>query len=199
MPERPREVVLASTSRYRRELLARVLSSFRCVAPEVDESALPGEAPEDLVRRLARAKAERVAERCPGAVVIGSDQLAAAGGGVLGKPGSLEPARAQLRALSGQSVRFLTAVAVLDAASGAVLESLDSTEVLFRALDDAEIDAYLAREQPFDCAGSFKSEALGIALFERIRSDDPTALVGLPLIATCRLLRRLGVDPLAPG
>ena len=195
MPERGREIVLASTSRYRRELLARLLPPVRCVAPDVDETALPGEPPETQVVRLARAKAERVAKQCPGALVIGSDQLAASETGPLGKPGSLERAREQLAALSGREVRFLTAVAVIDAANGRLLEALDVTEVLFRNLDAREIDAYLAREQPFDCAGSFKSEALGIALFERIRSDDPTALVGLPLIALCRLLREHGANP----
>jgi septum formation protein len=199
MPEPGREIVLASTSRYRRELLARILPPVRCVAPDIDESALAGELPEDQVARLARAKAERVSAQCPGAIVIGSDQLAASDAGTLGKPGGLEAARAQLAALSGREVRFLTAVAVLDAADGRMLEALDVTEVLFRTLTAGEIDAYVERERPFDCAGSFKSEALGIVLFQRIRSDDPTALVGLPLIAVCRLLRLHGVNPLLAG
>jgi septum formation protein len=199
MPEAAREIVLASTSRYRRELLARILPAVRCVAPDIDESALPGESPEAQVLRLARAKAARVAALCPDALVIGSDQLAAAGSGRLGKPGNAEAARAQLAALSGTGVRFLTAVAVLDARTGRVLDATDVTEVRFRRLDPAEIERYLAREQPFDCAGSFKSEGLGIVLFERIRSEDPTALIGLPLIALCRLLRELGVEPLALG
>ena len=197
MPEPAREVVLASTSRYRRELLARILPPVRCVAPDLDESPLPNETPEAQVLRLARAKAARVALACPDAIVIGSDQLAATGSGRLGKPGTAEAARRQLEALSNASVRFLTAVAVMDARSGRVLEATDVTEVRFRTLSAREIERYVAREQPLDCAGSFKSEGLGIALFEWIRSEDPTALVGLPLIATCRLLRELGVDALS--
>ena len=196
-PERVREIVLASTSRYRRELLGRVVAGARSAAPDIDESALAGERPEAQVLRLARAKAARVAASCPDAIVIGSDQLAAGSAGTLGKPGTAERARQQLATLSGTSVRFLTAVAVLDARSGRTLDALDVTEVQFRRLSPEDIERYVAREQPFDCAGSFKSEGLGIALFERVRSDDPTALIGLPLIALCRLLRELGVEPLA--
>jgi septum formation protein len=195
VPGRTRDVVLASTSRYRRELLARVLPGARSVSPDIDESALAGESPEAQVLRLARAKAARVAVSCPDAIVIGSDQLAAGPAGTLGKPGTAERARQQLAALSGTSVRFLTAVAVLDTRNGRALDAIDVTEVQFRRLSPEDIERYVAREQPLDCAGSFKSEGLGIALFERVRSDDPTALIGLPLIALCRLLRELGVDP----
>ena len=197
MPDLPREVVLASTSPYRRELLARILPPVRCLAPDIDESPLPSESPEAQVARLARAKAERVAPQCPDAIVIGSDQIAASDAGRLGKPGSVEAARSQLAALSGTRVRFLTAVTVLDARDGRCLEATDVTEVEFRHLGADDIERYVARERPLDCAGSFKSEGLGIALFERIRSEDPTALIGLPLIALCRLLRELGVEPLA--
>ena len=199
MPERTREIVLASTSRYRRELLARVFPDARARAPDVDESPLAGEDPQAQVLRLARAKAARVAASCPDAIVIGSDQLAAGPAGTLGKPGTAERARQQLAMLSGTSVRFLTAVAVLDARSGRALDAIDVTEVRFRQLSPGNIERYVAREQPLDCAGSFKSEGLGIALFEQVRSDDPTALIGLPLIALCRLLRELGVEPLASG
>ena len=185
-------LVLASTSPYRRELLARLGIPFEVEGPGVDETALAGEKPEAQVVRLARAKAAAVASRRPGAVVVGSDQLAQADGlGTLGKPGDAARARAQLAALSGRKALFLTALAVARA-DGQVETELVPTEVHFRALGAAEIAAYVERERPFDCAGSFKSEGLGIALFERIASDDPTALVGLPLIALARRLRALG-------
>ena len=189
-------LVLASTSRYRRELLARLYRSFGVRSPGVDETSQPGETPVALAERLARAKALAVATAEPGAIVVGSDQVVDLGGVALGKPGTVERARAQLAALSGRRAVFQTAVAV--AADGG--RHLDSrvvpTTVEFRPLSPAEIDAYLAREDALDCAGSFKSEALGIALCARIASDDPTALVGLPLIATAALLRAAGLDPL---
>lgn len=192
-------LILASTSRYRHELLARLGLPFECKSPGVDETPRDGEAPEVLALRLARAKAAAVAATVDGpALVIGSDQCLALDGHVLGKPGSVEAACAQLAASSGRRVRFLTAVAVRRTADGQELTHLDATEVEFRELDAATIGRYVERERPLDCAGSFKSEGLGIALFERIDSSDPTALVGLPLIATARMLRALGLDPLAP-
>lgn len=188
-------LVLASTSTYRRDLLARLGLPFRCVAPQADETALPGEAPRALAARLARAKAEGVAACHPGALVIGSDQVADLDGLALGKPGSTEAARLQLAASSGHSVLFHTAVCVLDARlpEPAIHEAVDTTRVAFRALAADEIARYLAAEAVLDCAGSFKAEGLGISLFDRIDSTDPTALVGLPLITLARLLRGAGL------
>ena len=191
-----RPLILASTSRYRAALFARLGLPFTLEAPGVEESALPGESAADLCVRLAEAKARAVAARHPDALVIGSDQLADCDGVHVGKPGSRERARDQLARLSGRTVVFHTGVALVDATSGSAhTERVDIVSTL-RTLTPCEIDDYLAREAPFDCAGSVKSESLGIALFERIASDDPTALVGLPLIATCRLLRAAGVDVL---
>ncbi len=187
----PARLVLASTSRYRRELLARLGVRFETVRPEVDETPLEGEAPEALALRLAAAKALAVAAQRPGAWVIGSDQVADFDGRPLGKPGDRATAIAQLEAMSGRAVAFRTAVAV--AADGAVATALDTTLVRFRRLDRDVIERYLDAERPFDCAGSFKSEGLGIALFDAVESRDPTALVGLPLIATARLLREAGL------
>ncbi|TLY48935.1 MAG: septum formation inhibitor Maf [Gammaproteobacteria bacterium] len=189
------DLVLASTSRYRRELLERLTSHFRQESPQVDEAALPDEAPAHLAVRLAAAKARAVAVRHPNALVIGSDQVADCGGIVLGKPGNIANARRQLRESSGASVVFHTALCLIDArdATGREFAAIDTTRVVFRRLDDTEIERYLEQEQPFDCAGSFKSEGLGIGLFERIETVDPTALVGLPLIALCRLLREASV------
>ena len=188
-----RAVVLGSTSRYRHELLSRLGLAFEVRAPQVDETPLAGESPLALARRLALAKARAVAAQCPDAVVIGSDQVADLQGTALGKPGTHANAVAQLRRMSGQEVIFQTAVAVVCAANG--FEQLDvaPVRVRFRALSDAEIEAYLRAEQPYDCAGSAKSEGLGIALLDAIDNDDPTALVGLPLIRTCLMLRAAGV------
>lgn len=193
------DLVLGSTSRYRAELLRRLTPHFRQAAPNVDESRQPGEAPSVLATRLARAKAEAVAQRHPGAIVIGSDQVASLDDEILGKPGSAECACAQLAACSGRHVQFHTALCVLDARTepAHVHSEIDLTEVQFRELGAADIARYVKREQPLDCAGSFKSEGLGIALFERIASNDPSALIGLPMIALCRLLRRAGIDVLA--
>ena len=184
-------LILGSTSPYRRDLLARLRLPFECVRPEVDEHPRDGEAPAALALRLARAKAEAVAHRAPGAWVIGSDQVAAAGAQLLGKPGDRATALAQLASMSGCSVVFHTAVA-LARTGEATLVAEDRTEVQFRALDARTLERYVDAEQPFDCAGSFKCEGLGIALFDAIRSSDPTAFVGLPLIATARLLRSAG-------
>jgi septum formation protein len=185
-------LILASTSRYRRELLERLRLPFDVARPEVDESALPDEAPVDLAVRLACAKARAVALRQDDdAWALGSDQVAEVEGRALGKPGGREAAIAQLRAMSGRVVRFHTALCLAHP-DGRSVADLDLTEVHVRDLSDAEIARYVDAERPFDCAGSFKSEGLGIALFARIDNRDPTALVGLPLIATCRLLRQAG-------
>lgn len=186
-------IVLASTSRYRAELLRRILGDFEQAAPDADEAALPGEAPGTRAARLAAAKARAVAPGCRDALVIGSDQVATLGNNVLHKPGSIDIARKQLRASSGNNVDFFTGVCVIDARDGRRWAALDHTRVVFRNLADAEIDRYIALERPLDCAGSFKSEGAGIALFERIESEDPTALIGLPLIALAGLLRQAGI------
>ena len=184
-------LILASTSRYRRDLLARLRLPFEVVAPQVDESPLPGEPPQALARRLAAAKAEAACALATDAWVIGSDQVAELDGRPLGKPGTREAAIAQLAAMSGKSVVFRTAVSLVHATAGRH-DADDATTVRFRALDLDSIARYVDVEQPLDCAGSFKSEGFGIALFEAIESQDPTALVGLPLIALARLLRRAG-------
>lgn len=186
------DLVLASTSRYRRELLSRLTTHFRTLAPQVDESPLPAEAPAALALRLARAKAVDVAARSAGALVIGSDQVADLDGRVLGKPGDARNAWEQLTACSGREVVFHTALCLIDG-RGALQLATDVTRVHFRPLDADEIARYIEREQPFDCAGSFKAETLGIALFERIETRDPTGLIGLPLIALCQLLRDAGI------
>ncbi|WP_454904158.1 Maf family nucleotide pyrophosphatase [Variovorax gossypii] len=189
-----RPVILASTSRYRRELLTRLRLPFDVQSPEVDETPLPGETPHALAVRLALEKANAVAARFPEAVVIGSDQVADLGGEALGKPGDHERATAQLRRMRGQTLIFQTAVAVVCNATGFVQRDIAPVRVVFRDLSDAAIEQYLLAEQPYDCAGSAKSEGLGIALLDAIDSDDPTALVGLPLIRTCRMLRAAGVE-----
>ena len=191
-----RSLILGSTSPYRRELLSRLRIPFSVQSPEVDETPLEGERPMQLAQRLALAKAKAVAEKNPNAVVIGSDQVADLNGMSLGKPGNFERAMAQLRQMSGQTVVFQTALAVVCLDSGFEQADLASVRVKFRVLSDAEIEAYLLREKPYDCAGSAKSEGLGIALLESIANDDPTALVGLPLIRTCNLLRAAGVKVL---
>ena len=185
-------LVLASTSRYRKELLGRLRLPFDVASPDVDETPLPGETPLALANRLAVAKAHAVASRQTGDVwALGSDQVADLDGVPIGKPGGRDAAIAQLRAMSGRVVRFHTAICLAHVDGRAFADS-DLTEVHVRALDDGEIERYVAAEQPYDCAGSFKSEGLGITLFEVIANRDPSALVGLPLIATCRLLRQAG-------
>lgn len=190
-------LILASTSRYRRELLGRLGLAFECIAPAVDETARPGELPLALCQRLAIAKAEDISIRFPEALVIGSDQVAECSGELLGKPGSGERAREQLLAASGRSVVFHTGVAVLRGHPTYRGLACDRTDVHFAQLDPERIDEYLRREAALDCAGSFKAEGLGIALLESIHSKDPTALIGLPLIALHKLLRQAGIDPLA--
>lgn len=189
-----RALVLGSTSRYRRELLQRFGLPFDVVGPHVDETPQPNEAPAALAQRLALAKAQAVAAQRPEAIVIGSDQVADLHGQPLGKPGTHERAVAQLRQMSGQTVLFQTAVAVVCAATGLAACELAVVRVVFRDLTDAEIERYLRTEQPYDCAGSAKSEGLGITLLDHIDNDDPTALIGLPLIRTARLLRQAGLQ-----
>ena len=187
-------LILASSSRYRRELLQRLGVPFESWAPEVDESPRPAEPPRETAIRLARVKAEAGARRFPQAWIVGSDQVADLDGQAIGKPGTFENARAQLRAVSGHSVLFHTALCVFNARQQRRHERLVTTEVAFRRLTDAEIDRYLEREHALDCAGSAKSEGLGISLLSRLGGDDPTALVGLPLIALAAILRAEGFD-----
>jgi septum formation protein len=189
-----REIVLASTSPYRRELLVRLGLPFQVASPSVDESALPGESAPALVRRLAEAKARAVAGAYPGALVIGSDQVAALDGERLGKPGTHERAVQQLSRASGRRVEFLTGLCLLDAGSGTAQVDVVPYAVVFRSLGTEQVRRYLEREQPYDAAGSFKSEGLGIALFERLEGEDPSALVGLPLIRLTAMLATAGVD-----
>ena len=189
-----RKLILGSTSVYRRELLGRLNIPFTVESPDVDETPLPGEAPAALACRLALAKAQAVAERFPDCVVIGSDQVADLDGQALGKPGTHERAVAQLRQMRGKTVVFQTAVAVVCKNSSFCQQALAPVRVTFRALDDAEIETYLRLEQPYDCAGSAKSEGLGIVLLQSIENDDPTALVGLPLIRTSQMLRAAGIQ-----
>lgn len=186
-------LVLASTSAYRRDLLRRLRLPFDVARPEVDETPLANESPTTLVQRLARAKAAAIAAREDDAWIVGSDQVAEIDGAALGKPGGREAAIAQLTAMSGRAIAFRTAVALAHG-DGRAMAALDTTTVNFRTLSDDEIERYVDAEQPFDCAGSFKSEGLGISLFSAIESQDPTALVGLPLIAVARLLREAGFE-----
>jgi septum formation protein len=189
---------LASTSRYRKELLGRLGLAFSCIAPGVEESAHPGEAPRALVARLARAKAASIASQQPKAWVIGSDQTAArpdqTGESMLGKPGTAARCIEQLQSCSGRAIEFLTAVAVMRQESNSLFEFIDITRVTFRVLDQSTIERYVAKEQPLDCAGGFKSEGLGIALCESIDSADPSALIGLPLIRLSAALRQAGFE-----
>lgn len=192
-------LILASTSPYRRELLQRLRLPFTAEAPGIDESPRAGESPRALAMRLALAKARIVADRHPGTIVIGSDQVCELDGTAIGKPGTHEAAREQLRRLSGRAAVFHTAVAVVGTgADGRPFEGerLVQARPHFLVLDEARIEAYLRAEKPYDCAGSAKSEGLGIALLASIEADDPTALVGLPLIATVQLLRDAGIEPL---
>ena len=186
-------LILASTSAYRRELLGRLRVPFECQAPGCDEQRLPGEPAAALASRLARLKADTVAARHPGSLVIGSDQVAVRGDDILGKPGTVERCTEQLLQSSGREVAFLTAVHVVDGRHGRAETHLGRTLVQFRTLDAGEVARYVAADQPLDCAGGFKAESLGIGLFERIDSADPTALTGLPLIWLSGALRRAGI------
>jgi septum formation protein len=186
-------LILASTSQYRRALLARLRVPFDCHAPGAEEQRLDGEAAPHMAARLARLKAEAVSRKHPDCVVVGSDQVAVRGDSVLGKPMTVTRCEEQLRASSRREVTFLTAVHVIDGRQGRAEAHLDRTTVQFRALDDTEISRYVAADDPLDCAGGFKVESLGVALFERVDSSDPTALTGLPLIWLCGALRRAGI------
>ena len=190
------KLVLASTSRYRRELLGRLQLPFESAAPDVDETALQGETPPQTALRLAQLKARAVAQKFPAALIIGSDQVATLDGAQIGKPGEHARALAQLKSMQGRAVVFHTALCLLNSASGRMQVREIPVTVHFRQLSDAQIEAYLRKEQPYDCAGSAKSEGLGIALVERYEGDDPNALIGLPLIALTDMLRGEGLDPL---
>ncbi len=191
------EVILGSSSPYRKELLSRLGIPFECISPEVDETPLDGEKPAALCQRLARLKAQAVHDIRPEAIVIGSDQVAVLGERILGKPHTHERAVEQLTAMQGHRIDFLTALCVIDA-KGQCYEVMVPTEVHMKALSPEAIESYLLREKPYNCAGSAKIETLGIALMESVRSDDPTALIGLPLIATVKLLAKAGC-PVLPG
>ncbi len=193
------EIILGSTSRYRKALLQRLQIPFRCEAPDVTETRVNNETPRAMATRLALAKAAAVSARHPGALVIGSDQVAAIDNAVLGKPGGFAAAREQLLRCAGRSVTFYTAIALMHRSDGIRLQHLEPFTVHFRPLSAAEVEAYLYKEEPYDCAGSFKCEGLGIALFERLEGADPTALEGLPLIALCRLLSEAGCAVLPAG
>ena len=191
-------LVLASTSPYRRELLQRLGLPFQTLAPEVDESRLPGERPQALVQRLAEAKARAAAAVFPAALIIGSGQVACVDDQILGKPGNREGAIAQLSRAAGQAVVFETGLCLLNSASGHAQVGREPFRVEFRPLSPAQIAGYVDRERPFNCAGSFKSEGLGIALFRRLTGDDPSALVGLPLIRLVAMLAAEGIEVLVP-
>ena len=197
MHQPPVTLVLASTSPYRRELLSRLGLPFSVASPDTDESPRPGEAAEALALRLAETKARAVAPAYPQALIIGSDQVAIANGKIYGKPGTHERAVAQLQELSGQSVNFYTALCLYDSRNDSRQICGVPTQVKFRSLSNSEIENYLAREPAYNCAGSAKSEGLGIALLDSLSGDDPNALVGLPLIALCAMLRQAGMNPLA--
>ena len=188
-----RTLILGSTSRYRKELLSRLQIPFETAAPDVDETPHSNESPKDLARRLALAKARAVALKNPEAIVIGSDQVADLEGAPLGKPGNHNNATLQLQRMRGKTVIFQTALSVVCIATGYERTDLAEVKVKFRDLSDAEIETYLRAEEPYDCAGSAKSEGLGISLLDAIDNDDPTALIGLPLIRTCQMLREAGV------
>ena len=195
MPK-PRELVLASTSRYRRELLARLGIDFKSAAPRCEEAPFPGEAPAATALRLSMEKAKSLEKEYPEALIIGSDQVASCGGERLGKPGSHDNAVRQLRSLSGKLAYFHTAVSLFDGRSKDIQSRVVLCKVTFRALDERSIESYLRREQPYDCTASAKAEGLGIALVERIDTEDPTSLVGLPLIALTQMLERAGLPVL---
>jgi septum formation protein len=191
--DQPRQLVLASTSRYRKELLTRLGLAFEVAAPGVDERVLPGEAPADTALRLSLLKARALARQFGDALIIGSDQVASSGSERLDKPGNHETAVRQLTSLSGKTADFHTSVALFDSRTGNVQSCVVPCRVVFRALDQRQIEAYLRREQPYDCAGSAKAEGLGIALIARMETDDPTSLIGLPLIALTAMLERAGL------
>lgn len=190
------KLLLASSSTYRRALLDRLGLAFACQSPDVDETRQPEEPPQSLVFRLAEMKARALSHEYQNHLIIGSDQVASVAGAVLGKPGTAARACEQLALLSGQTVHFYTGLALLNPATNNLQIAMDTTDVVFRELATKEIEAYVEREQPLDCAGAFKSEGLGVALFQRIATDDPAALIGLPLVKLCDMLRAEGLNPL---
>jgi septum formation protein len=194
MPNTPSPLILASASRYRRELLGRIVAEFDVQPAAIDESRLAAETPADLAVRLAVSKADRIATKNPGAIVIGSDQVAALGDTALGKPGNAQQAALQLAACSGKQVVFYTSVSLISQQSAFHEQHLDVTTVTFRELSSPEIDRYLELDQPWDCAGSFRAESKGPLLFESIQSNDPTGLIGLPLIWLAGSIQRAGID-----
>lgn len=196
-PERARRLLLGSSSRYRAQLLERLGLTFEQASPDIDETPQPDELPAELVLRLAQAKGAALASQFADALIIGSDQVASIDDQILGKPGTAERAEAQLSLLSGRRVAFYTSVALLDTASGSLQHDLDVTFVQFRNLDPLAIADYVKRESPLDCAGAFKSEGLGVALFDAIETSDPSALIGLPLIRLCTMLANAGAPVLA--
>jgi MAF protein len=193
------QLVLASSSRYRRALLEQLRMPFVCASPDIDETPLPGETVDALVARLALAKARVLSGSFPDALIIGSDQACELDGHILGKPGTAARAQAQLRACSGRELRFHTGLVLYDAHNGCWQHGIDTYTVRFRDLSDAEIAWYVEQEQPLDCAGSFKVEGLGIALFSALEGQDFNSLIGLPLLSLCAMLRKAGLNPLAPG
>jgi MAF protein len=193
------QLVLASSSRYRRALLEQLRLPFTSASPDIDETPLQGESVSALVERLALAKARALAPRFPDALIIGSDQACALDAQILGKPGTLANAMAQLKTCSGRRVTFHTGLVLYDARNDSWQQAVDTYSVQFRALPDAEIAHYLQQEQPFDCAGSFKVEGLGITLFDALEGRDFNSLIGLPLLSLCAMLRSAGLNPLAPG
>lgn len=190
------QLILASTSPWRRALLEKLAIPFECAAPEVDETPLPGEAPRHLVLRLAQKKAQSLAHRYPSHLIIGSDQICVLDGEITGKPLTEENARQQLLKARGNIVTFYTGLALYNSATGHLQTEVEAFDVHFRHLSETEIEDYVRKERPLHCAGSFKSEGLGIALFERLEGRDPNTLIGLPLIALCQMLRRENVNPL---
>lgn len=187
-------IILASSSKYRKELLSRILNDFECISPDIDETPFPNEEPMALVKRLAKEKALEVANDYPEAIVIGSDQICVLEGDILGKPGSKENAIKQLTACSGKTVFFYTSLCVTKGTDEPKEISVVTTKVIFKELTQRQIQNYIERENPIDCAGSFKCEGLGIVLFEAIESNDPTALIGLPLIQVNQRLEKLGFN-----
>ncbi|WP_251976487.1 Maf family protein [Salinicola avicenniae] len=192
-------LVLASSSRYRRQLLDRLEIPYTWAAPEIDETRRPGEEATTLAHRLALTKAQAIADDYPDHLIIGCDQLALFEGDILGKPGDIDTACANLRRFSGKQVTFMAGLALIDTGAGRHRVVHETYDVQFRELSSQEIDNYVRRDEPFDSAGSFRMEGLGIALFERFAGDDPNTLIGLPLIRLCALLRDAGIDPLAQG
>ncbi|MFW1676370.1 Maf family protein [Pontibacter sp. JAM-7] len=190
------DIILASSSPFRRQILDKLQLTYRCISPEIDESPLNQESPTELVARLAAAKAAKIAESETSALIIGSDQVAVINGDILGKPGNHQRATAQLKRLSGQRVTFLTGLSLLNSQSGNIQTEVVPFHVEFRQLTERMIENYLKTEQPYNCAGSFKSEALGIALFDKLEGDDPNTLIGLPLIRLVRMLETEGVNVL---